>query len=93
MLMPTSRGPAVIAEFHTESDTNATVKALRANGVEIQEEAYQSATPAAASCSWADLDAQIERISTSQSFRGLMAEVEGVLARRESLGLPDLLER
>ena len=76
-----------MVEFTVANEATAIIEALRERGVDVHQDARQSSVPAR---SWQDLDAEIERLSTSQKFRGLLAEVEGALARRDSLGLPEL---
>lgn len=87
MLVPTCRGSAWVVEFHAASEALTAVQALRAQGVDVRED---TGSPVARK-QQANIDADIERLSMNSEFRALVADIEGALARRESLGLPDLL--
>ena len=89
MIVPTSRAAAHVVEFHVEREACALVEGLRSRGVVIH--GPPAPPPKPSRPSPALLSRELEQLATSDDFRDLLADVEGALARRQSLGLPDLL--
>lgn len=87
MLVPASRGPALLAECHAERDVAVVLQHLRFKGMAINgppPPAYTHTPPA-------QLDVEIERFLENADFLRLLSHLEGTLARRHSLGLPEPL--
>lgn len=85
MLVPTDRGRAWLIEFGTTAAAAEASAALAARGTEVVRESAEE--PAQPQMTGDDL----EKLVLTPSFRATLAEMEGALARRKSLGLPDLL--
>ena len=85
MLVPASRGPALLAECHSERDVAVVLQHLRFKGIVI------NGPPPPTTLTPAQLDAELELHLKNAAFYQLLSEMDGTLARRHSLGLPDLL--
>jgi hypothetical protein len=90
MLVPHTRGSAWLLELGSCSAADEAVDAVEARGVAVHtpEDRTVRSHP-----SGPELDRELERLAASAQFRRYLAEVEGALARRTSLGLPELLAR
>ena len=86
MAVPQCRGPAWVFELlESASAAQAAGDHLRACGLSVREPTRPVPT------SPAELDAELERLAGSATFRAYVADMEGALARRQSLGLPSML--
>ena len=85
MLVPASRGPALLAECHSERDVAVVLQHLRFKGIAI------NGPPPPTPLTPAQLEAEVELQLKNAAFLRLLSELDGTLARRHSLGLPDLL--
>ena len=85
MLVPASRGPALLAECHAERDVAVVLQHLRFKGIAI------NGPPPPTPHTPAQLEAEVELQLKNAAFLRLLSDLDGTLARRHSLGLPDLL--
>jgi len=90
MLVPLDRSPAYLLECPAEPLASL-VAALSREGIHVASAPERATPPVLATEPAAELDcAAIERLVATPSFQRHLAHVEGILATRRSLGLPEL---
>ena len=90
MLVPLDRSPAYLLECPAEPLASL-VAALSREGIHVASAPERVTPPVLATEPAAELDcAAIERLVATPSFQRHLAHVEGILATRRSLGLPEL---